>query len=59
MILESNLRKKNLLELNTYLMRSFEQKIYDTYNFEQNRHEQLLNLLSKSKEELQTMSSAN
>jgi hypothetical protein len=59
MILTSNLRKINLLELNAYLMKSFEQKIYDNLYFEQKRNEQLLNLLSKSKEELHMMSLVN
>ncbi|MFM9945302.1 MAG: hypothetical protein ACKVQB_08735, partial [Bacteroidia bacterium] len=59
MILISNLRKFNLVELNAYLMKSFEQKIYDRLSFEQRRNEQLLNLLSKSKEELHMMNMVN
>ena len=55
MILMSNLRKTNLLELNAYLMKRFEQKINEDLLFQQKRNEQLLNLLGKSREELQMM----
>lgn len=59
MILMSNLRKTSLLELNAYLMKSFEQRINDKLLMEQKRNEQLLTLLSKSKEELHSMSQLN
>lgn len=55
----SNLRKTSLLELNAYLMKSFEQRINDNLLMEQKRNEQLLTLLSKSKEELHNMSQLN
>jgi hypothetical protein len=59
MILMSNLRKTSLLELNVYLMKSFEKRIYDNLQIQQKRNEQLLNLLNKSKEELIQLNSEN
>lgn len=55
----SNLRKTSLLELNVYLMKSFEKRIYDNLQIQQKRNEQLLNLLNKSKEELIQLNSEN
>jgi hypothetical protein len=59
MITSSNLRKSSLLELNAYLKQSFEKRIYENVTIQECRRKQLLELLSKSKEELSSMAGVN